>query len=58
MTELSAKAAGARAQISNQNIQESLIANVRTDEEALRADITKLLPLDTSIINAYCCNHY
>lgn len=58
MTELSAKAAGARAQISNQNIQESLIANVRTDEEALRAGITKLLPLDTSIINAYCFNHY
>ena len=38
------RAAAARAQISNQNVQKSLIANVRIDEEVLQAGITRLLP--------------
>ena len=46
MKELSAKAATVRAQISTQNVQESLIANIRIDEEALQAGITRLLPLE------------
>ena len=44
MKELSNKAAAARAQISTQNVQESLIANIRIDEEALQAGITRLFP--------------
>ena len=44
--ELSAKVATTRAQISTQNVQESLIANIRNDEEALQAGITKSLPLE------------
>ena len=43
MKELSIKAAAARAQISTQNVQESFIANIRIDEEALQASITRLL---------------
>ena len=45
MKELSHKAAGTIAQISTQNVQESLIVNVRIDEEGFQARITKLLPL-------------
>ena len=63
MKDLSRRAATARAQISTQNVQESLTANVRIDEEALQAGITKLLPLSddhydssTSRINAICCS--
>ena len=44
MKEMSVKAAAASAQISTQNVQESLIANIRIDEEALQAGIIRLLP--------------
>lgn len=44
MKELSIQAATARAQIITQNVQDSLIANIKIDEEALQAGTTRLLP--------------